>query len=151
MYHHYETMYKLSIHHKAQPENKDEHYIPIYFNVEEMFVLFDTILGGYDGWRQDDNTLKSVVIHPSKWGHIALMSNPKNETLQKLIGAGAELVEKTELFKDVIDAGIQMAFIAAKADIKSKDILEATNGNITEYGYKKLQEIFYDDYPEKFI
>lgn len=146
MYHHYKTVYKVS----AQFQAKDKS-IPIFFTIDEMFHLFDTTQGGYDGWHTKDKTVKSVLLQPDKWGNICLMGNPKNETLQTLIGAGAEIIEKSLVYEDAIDAGIQVAYMAAKADIKVKHIVEATNDILTEQGYIKLQELFYEDFPEKFI
>ncbi len=151
MQHYYKTVYKIISVHQCNDSSKKEDFIPIKFSLEEMFHLFDTKLGGYDGWQKNDNAPKSLLIQPCKWGNICLMGNPKNETLQEWIGAGAELVEKSAVYDDTIDAAIQIAYMAARADIKVEHIVEATNDIITEQGYIKLQEIFYEDFPHKFI
>lgn len=150
MHHHYNIVHKITSHYMYDDTN-DVNFIPIFFNLEERYHLFDTTLGGYDGWRTNDDTLKAVLLEPSKWGNICLMGNPKNEILQSLIGAGVELIEKSAVYSDKIDACIQIAYIAAKADIKNKHIEKATNGLITVQGYIKLQELFYEDFPHKFI
>jgi len=115
--------------------------IPIMMEIQEVIHLYEVI----------DNPEKvSVVIDPKKWRNICLEKIDGSNT-STLISMGAELIESEHLFRDTIDAGIQMAFIASRADIKASQIFEATRGIVTESGYLQLQELFYQDYPEKFI
>lgn len=115
--------------------------IPLTMEIQEVINLYEVL---------ENNKKKSLVITSLKWQNICIEKiNRSNEST--LISLGAELMESNHLFYDRIDAGIQMAFIASRADIKSSHIFEATRGIVTEQGYLQLQDIFYQDYPEKFI
>ena len=151
MQHYYDIVYRINSTYKFDETESNKEFTPALFSIEKMFHLFDTDIGGYDGWKSTDSTQKAVLLEQSKWGNICLMGNLKNETMQTLIGAGAEIVEKSAVYSDKIDACIQIAYMAAKANVKDEHIYEATNGLVTEVGYKKLQEIFYEDFPHKFI
>jgi len=115
--------------------------IPIMMEVQEVVHLYDII---------GEPEKVALVIDPKKWRNICLEKIDGSNTTT-LISMGAKLVENGHLFRDTIDAGIQMAFIASIADIKASQIFEATRGIVTESGYLQLQELFYQDYPEKFI
>lgn len=115
--------------------------IPIMMEVQEVVHLYDII---------GESEKVALVIDPKKWRNICL-ENIDGSNTTTLISLGAELIESEHLFRDTIDAGIQMAFIASRADIKASQIFEATRGIVTESGYLQLQELFYQDYPEKFI
>jgi len=115
--------------------------IPIMMEIQEVIHLYEV---------SDSPEKVSVVIDPKKWRNICLERIDGSNT-STLISMGAELIESKHLFRDTIDVGIQMAFIASRADIKASQIFEATRGIVTESGYLQLQELFYQDYPEKFI
>jgi len=152
MQHHFDIVYKVATTFQSKPQDcDDENFISVYQDIEEMFFLKTSTSGGYDGWSRNDKIEKTIAISPRHYGNIALIGNPKAENISTLIGHGAEMLDSRFVFKDVIDAGIHMAFIASRADIKPHLISKATNGNITQAGYIKLQKIFYEDYPEKFI
>jgi hypothetical protein len=106
-----------------------------------MFHLFDT----------NEVKSQSVVLRPHKWCNICLMHNITSKPLYELTDAGAEVLPKSLVYENYTDASIQVAYMASRADIKPDDISLATNNIITAQGYIKLQEIFFEDFPEKFI
>ena len=91
-----------------------------------------------------------LVIEPNKRKNIALTYVSDNN-LTELLKLGAELIDKQFVFNDKIDAKIQMAFVCAKHMIEQKDVYRATEGQLTPEGYGQLVEVFYKDFPEKFI
>ena len=137
----FDIRYKIHSVYACKEKKSDTNIIPIMMEIQEVVHLYDVI----------DNPEKvSVVIDPKKWRNICLEKIDSSNTTT-LISMGAELIETIHLFRDNIDAGIQMAFIASRADIKASQIFEATRGIVTKSGYLQLQELFYQDYPEKFI
>ena len=126
---------------QSKHSENDKSVIPIMMDIQEVVYLYDIF---------ENKEKVTLVIDPKKWRNICLEHISSSNTAT-LISMGAVLIESSLLFRDKIDASIQMAFIASRADIKASQIFEATRGRVTESGYLQLQEIFYNDYPEKFI
>lgn len=60
-------------------------------------------------------------------------------------------VEDRYLYKDRIDASIQMAYMCVKSGIKKDNIYRITNETITPEVYNKLSDLFNEEFPEKLI
>lgn len=108
--------------------------------LEPMFLL-----------KEKRESGKMIVIETRKYPNIALVSNPETTRDTELISKGAETKLSKEVFNDEIDAKLQMAFIAAKVGVSDDEIYENTYGALLPEQYKRLKELFYKDFPEKFI
>ena len=60
--------------------------MPLYFEIEEMVFLFETTIGGMNGWAINENQQKTAVIPISKWGNISLISNVSTKNPHELVG-----------------------------------------------------------------
>jgi len=146
MYHQYTINYYVTY----SSVYKDNKTAITNLDILEVFKLMDTTIGGFDGWSHNDNTDKSLIITPGNWRNIALI--PINEdNLYDLIEKGAELKNSNYVFDNKIDAKIQLAFTASKYNVKISDIYEISNGILPTSAYEKLLDLFYDEFPEKFI
>ena len=138
----YDYVYRISTIHTSDSMELD---------LVKEIKLFETEQSGYNGWPYDDNTKKVVTISPEKWGNVALINHRDDSNLREIMDGGAHLSAKSEVFKDEIDARIQMAFMAAKHGVKKSIIEKTTNGFVSVLAYDKLVDIFHEDFPEKFI
>lgn len=144
--HYYEIKY--IVRYRYYPDINETTHLEI--DTEPVFKLMQTTLSGVDGRRYDDKSKKVLIIQPNRWKNIALI--PVHESkLQELIGGGAELVEPSSLYNDVIDAKIQVAFICSKYLIEPERVYTVTGGLLTSSAYKELVKLFYEDFPEKYI
>ena len=130
--------------------HNDDKNIVTELDIIEVFKLLDTSLGGFDGWPHKDTTKKSLVITPKNWKNIALIAISESK-LPDLIGKGAELKNSKYIFDNLVDAKIQLAFIASKYNVSVFDIYELSRGILTPDAYEKLLDLFYNEFPEKFI
>ena len=138
----YVRKYRIVINQLELPTDYDStKHLDFSMYLEEMLCLFDTTI---------KNIRQTAVISVHNWGKIALLDQSGRNIIE-LERNGVEFIKPSHLYADKIDAGIQMAFIAARVDMDSNLVEEATEGLVTKQGYLKLQDIFYDEYPEKFI
>ena len=138
----YERRYRIVINQHELPIDYDStKHLELSMYLDEVLCLFETT--AY-------NTKQTAVISVHNWGKIALL-NQSERNIIELERNGVELIKPSHLYADKIDVGIQMAFIAARVDMDSNLVEKATEGLVTKQGYLKLQEVFYDEYPEKFI
>lgn len=96
------------------------------------------------------NKSDALVIDVNRWKYIALIHVNSHNT-DKLLSAGAKWVKSSNLYENMYDVKIQMAYICAKYLIEPKDVYTITEGLLTEESYTKLVKMFYDEWPEKFI
>ena len=96
------------------------------------------------------NKSDALVIDVNRWKYIALIHVNIYNT-DKLLSAGAKWVKSSNLYENMYDVKIQMAYICAKYLIEPKDVYTITEGLLMEDSYTKLVKMFYDEWPEKFI
>ena len=139
-YHYYETRYILR--YPQQPTN------PKHFraSIEPVFKLFE--INSLDVTKQKPRQI--MVIDQSKYANIALVS-VHEKSMDELKRNGAELLNSEHVFKDEIDAKIQLAYVCSKFLVEPENVYEATEGLLNTGSYKQLLRIFYDDFPEKYI
>lgn len=138
----YKRRYRIVINQHELPVDYDStKHLDLSMYLDEVLCLFETT--AY-------NTKQTAIISVHNWGKIALLEQSESNFIE-LQQNGVDLIRTSHLYATEIDAGIQMAFIAARVDIDSNLVEKATEGLVTKQGYLKLQEVFYDEYPEKFI
>lgn len=98
--------------------------------------------------KNKDN--KTAVIPVDEYSKV-ILAHHSNQSIDKLIESGASLYDTTHLYKDDIDAKIQVAYIAMKSGVKMSEIEKITENTITSNQYKLLSEEFLKEFPEKLI
>ena len=140
--HHYDTKYIVKSHY-GEFGNTDDltnaRVVPVYYLLE---VNIDN--------KQNKGVSQILVIEPNKWKSIALTYVSKNN-LSELLKLGAELIDKPKVFKDEIDAKIQLAYVCAKHLIEQDDVYRVTEGQMSPISYGQLVEHMYKHFPEKFV
>lgn len=92
-----------------------------------------------------------VVVIPDNEYSKVILEHHSNKGPQELIYAGAKTYHKSNLYKNIIDVKIQMAYIAIKYGIKVDTIEYITNNMLTKTQYKLLYNEIYNEFPEKLI
>lgn len=137
-YRHYQNMYIV-----RYPQRPTE---PKYFRgtIEPVFKLLE--IKPLDPRKPT----QFLVIDEMKWANIALI-DVVEKSIEDLKRHGAQLLNREYVYKDEIDAKIQLAYVCSKFLIEPEQVYEATEGYLTPQAYKKLVSMFYEDFPEKYI
>ena len=137
-YHYYETRFIV-----VYPQRPTD---PKFFraSIEPVFKLFEI------NPKDQTKPRQTMVIDQRKYANIALV-NVHEKSMDELKRNGAQLLDSAHVYKDEIDAGIQLAYVCSKFMVEPTDVYEATNGHLNSGSYKQLLKLFYNDYPEKYI
>lgn len=136
----YTTRFYVKYNSRVEPQTDCRHIE--YSVIEPVYKLLD--------FTSDPFLGKTLIIHPNKWSQISLIP-VSDDNVDNLLRNGAELILTKYLYDDIVDAKIQLAYICSVHRVKPTEVFIATHGLLTHAGYTKLLNIFYADFPEKYV
>lgn len=101
-------------------------------------------------YKDEKGRPQKLIIEPHLWKNIALIYVCK-KNLSDLVNKGAKIMDISHVYDTEIDAKIQLAFVCAKHLVEQKDVYQVTDGQMDARSYGSLVNMFYADFPEKFI
>lgn len=141
-------------------EHNVHQYLDEYYYIEYNDKLFESNCP--DKWLSVDKVLelkrykegddeKSIFCRVQYYPEFAL-DNTKSMKPESLLSRKyAYKTFSSMMYKDKLDAKIQVAYIFAKARIKASEVNSISNGFISSSEFLKLYDYFEEEFPEKII
>lgn len=140
--HNYETVYYVEMN-RSVDGDKNRNSLRLQIKLAYKLMEFA------DG-HQLSTKPQTLLINQEDWKHIALVAVDKRN-LTELMEGGAFVWSLNLCYSNIVDAKLQMIYMASRHLVEPEDIQECTYGQITKNQYIALVKHFYDEYPEKFI